>query len=295
MIKPGQPIGPDGNWATRYRSIKRDTNQKLDLLLELASSAGTDLGPEDAELLTREVYRGVPQEVRTKAGSVLVHRFSSGPTVMMQMIDQFPEAPRNQAISDLISELTGSLLPDTNADSWKTQARMALIEHTLRLHRAGESGIDLITDELVESLNARSDAMQLVFGSSRRPTAPTEAVELLMLTWREKARSLIVSMPVSDDLPGLHRRRLARLELAEGPIQRFVAEQISFGDLVAYVTVAESPELRREVLDILRGSMRRRTRLSHVLEQAYESELTIASLHRLKIRSASTRNEGREQ
>ena len=114
------------------------------------------------------------------------------------------------------------------------------------------------------------------------------------MMWREKARSLIVSVPVSDDLPGLHRRRLARFELVEGPIQRFVAEQISLGDLVAYVTVAESPELRREVLDILRGSMRSRTRLLHVLEQAYVTELAIASLHRLKIRSARTRDEGEE-
>lgn len=291
IIKPGQPIGPDGNWATRYRSVKRDINQKLDLLSELASTAGTDLGPEDAGLLTREAYRGVPQEVRTQAGNVLVHRFSRGRNVVMQMINQFPEAPRNQAISDLISKLTGSLLPETDADSWKAQARMALVEHALRLHRSGENGIDPITEELIESMNARSSAMQLTFGSSRQPTTPTKAVELLVLMWREKARSLIVSVPVSDDLPGLHRRRLARLELVEGPIQRFVAEQISLGDLVAYVTVAESPELRREVLDILRGSMRRRTRLSHVLEQAYEIELAIASLHRLKLRSARARDE----
>ena len=291
IIKPGQPIGPDGNWATRYRSIKRDTNQKLDLLSELASTAGTDLGPEDAELLTREAYRGVPQEVRTQAGSILVHRFSRGPTVVMQMINQFPEAPRNQAISDMISKLTGSLLPESNADSWKAQARMALVEHALRLHHSGESGLDRIAEDLVDSLNARADAMQSAFGSSRQPTTPTEAVEILVLKWREKARSLIVPVPVSDDLPGLHRRRLARLELVEGPIQRFVAEQISLGDLVAYVTVAESPELRREVLDILRGSMRRRTRLSHVLEQAYEIELAIAALHRLKVRSTRARDE----
>ena len=126
-----------------------------------------------------------------------------------------------------------------------------------------------------------------------RPETPAEAAQLLAEARRSVANQLIASAPVPDDLPGLHGRRVARLTLAEGPIQQFVAEQVAVMELLAYITVAENPSLTTPVLAILSRSAERRARAAHVLEQAVEIELTMSDLYRLQLEIASTRRSGR--
>lgn len=282
-IRPGQPIGPDGSWSEKYLKAKRDHNRRFDLLSELSSTGGTDLGTKDAELLVREAYRGIPRDIRTHAGDILIHRFSNGPVVVMQLLDQLSEAPNAPGISELISRVTSSVLPDIGAAEWEIDARIALTKHAMRLTRGESSEINSQTDRLAESFLARIRALKGGLMPSFQPATPEEAGQLLVEAWREVAQGLIVSDPVPGDLARLHRRRVARLELARGPMQKFIAEQLSVLDLNAYATVAHHPSLRARVRSALTEAAKNRARTKHVLDQAIEVEMIITMLHRLRL------------
>jgi hypothetical protein len=282
-VRPGQPIGPDGAWAARYEEARRDTDQRHERIAELASTAGTDLGPIDAEALVREVYRGVPQDIREQAQSVLVRRFSTGPTVAMELIDQFPDITRNPNASAFIAELTGAVLPAPGAKEWPVEARLALINHALKLHRGGESNVDALARELAGIYADRVAVLQGDADAGPRSLSPGEAASLLAEEQRAIAAGLMTSSPVPEDLAGLYRRRMARLNLVEGPVQQFVAEQISALELLAYTTAAQLPALREPIAALVRQASSRRVGLAHVLDQAVETERAMIELNRLRL------------
>ena len=51
--RPGQAIGRDGEWAEAYDAVGRNREERLKLLRALRTSAGTDLGPIDADIVVR--------------------------------------------------------------------------------------------------------------------------------------------------------------------------------------------------------------------------------------------------
>jgi hypothetical protein len=282
-VKPGQPIGPDGVWSIAFREALRASDLRQEMLSKLASTAGTDLGPLDAETFVRAVYQGVPQEVRTQAQSVLLRRFSTGPVVLQQVLDQLPDVRPNANLAEFISSLTGTVLPVPGSASWKSTARVAILEHLLQLHRGGKGVADVLTSELIDTYVNRIVALESGAERLTWPQSPGEAAQWLVETRLRRSGHMMTSSPVPDDLPGLHRQRTARLEMAEGPIQIFVAEQITALDLLAYETAAQFPSLQASIVDILNRSGVDRSNATHVLDQSIETERAMLELNALNL------------
>jgi hypothetical protein len=284
----GQTLGVDGQWSAEYAQLGRNAEDRLQSLRGLRNNAGSDLGEIDARTLVHEAYRGATQDVRRLAQGIVVEQFQTGLNVAMQLLDQFPDAPQTEHNSDMIQRVTGRDLPSSRQPLWPIEARLALALHALDLRPESRSPVDQLVDALTDSYLHRLAAVQRDIAPTVAPRSPAEAAEMLVQAWRERAQVTMASNPVPADLGGIQQRLAVRMQLAEGPIQRFVAWQLGVLDLVAYITVAEQPALREAVVQLLGESMRRRARLHDVLEQSVEVERTIVSLWKLRLTAGET-------
>ncbi len=271
----------DGEWAVAYEDVGRRVDERLQLLATLRDAPGDDLGPVDAEVFVRAVYRAMPAEVRTLAREILTDRLSGGPTVAMELLDQFPDAPKTQATSDLIRRVTGWRLPAARSESWPVDVRLAIVHHAIVLI-SPVNKVDELMEAVRDSYDSRRSCLDPNWMASYR--AARAAAELAE-AWRQRA--LAVATQVRYRVPGdeaeIQRRHATRLRLAEGPLQLFVASQLSLLDQMAYMAVADQPGLRDPALGVLIDSARRRSRMSHVLSQAVEAEHAMNRLWRMQI------------
>jgi hypothetical protein len=279
--QPGRGTSRDGVWAVAYEDAGRRVDERLQLLAALRDAPGGDLGPIDAEVFVRVLYRAMPAEVRNMARDILVERLSGGPTVAMELLDQFSSAAKTQATSDLVRRVTGWRLPAARAESWPLEVRLALVHHVIGLTSPPDR-----VDELTESLRESYDSRRSCLDPNGMPSqgAATAAAELAE-AWRQRAQAVSsqVGYPVPGNEAELQRRHATRLRLAEGPLQVFVASQLALLDQMAYMAVADQAGLREPVLGVLIDSARQRSRMSHVLSQAIEAEHAMNRLWSLQI------------
>ncbi len=279
--QPGRGNGRDGEWAVAYEDAGRRVDERLQLLGSLRDAPGDDLGPVDAEVFVRVVYRAMPAEVRTLAREILADRLSGGPTVAMELLDQFPTAPRTQATSDLIRRVTGWRLSPARSESWAVDVRLAIVHHVIDLISPGNE-VDELMEAVRDSYDSRRSCLDPNWMASHR-AAPAAAE--LAEAWRQRAVAVSsrVGHPVPGDEAEIQRRQATRLRLAEGPLQLFVASQLALLDQMAYMAVADQPGLREPALGVLIDSARRRGRMSDVLSQAVEAERAMNRLWSLQI------------
>ncbi len=283
---PGAPgsldagTGRDGEWAVAYEDAGRRVDERLQLLIALRNAAGADLGPVDAEVFVRVVYRDMPAEIRTLARDILVQRFSAGPTVAMELLDQFPGAPASRGTTELVRRFTGRRLPSVRSESWPVEARLALVHHAIELVSPGNV-VDALMEAVRNSYDSRRSCLDPHWMPSNRVSA---AAAELAEAWRQKAASVsaLVAHPVPGGEAEIQRRHATRLRLAEGPLQLFVAGQLALLDQMAYLAVADQPALREPVLGVLLDSARRRGRMAQVLSQAVEVEHAMSRLWSLQ-------------
>lgn len=280
----GQPIGADGRWATSFRESGRDIQQRLELLDALRVSSGTDLGLIDAREFVQLVYRGAPQEVRATAQAILGERFATGPNIALEMLNQFSQAPVHESISDSIRQLTGGVLPPARSQSWKIEARLALVEHAVMLRIPLDDRIDALSELVANSYVNQTAALRRSH-SIAAAIGPADACRGLAEAWSDRAGVLVVSDPVPGPFTSLSRRQATRFQLAEGQLQQFVATQLGVLDMVAFVVTGEQPRLAATVRREMRGAADRRIGADHVLEQAVLIEAFLNKLwrHRLLI------------
>ena len=281
--RAGQPIGTDGAWASQYAALGKNAEARAESIRSLRNSAGTDLGPIDAALLVREAYRGSPQEVRSVAQALIQQQFNLGPIVAMQMLDQFPDAPAVDSISELIQAVTDRLLPGVRTSAWIAEARLALVQHALNLRDLGGVPVDGLLEPLIESYAGRLSLAKNDPSVVSMPTSPQQAAEMLLRTLTTQAEFAAPADPTPADLPSLQRRHNTRRTLADGPIQTFVAQQLAILDVTVYIMVAEHPALRDRALEIMREHATARMRISDVLEQALDVERCVLELWRLRL------------
>ncbi len=283
--RTGQSRGNDGQWAIAFQEAGNDIEQRLKLLGDLRSTAGTDLGPIDADLFVETVYRGSRQDLRDRARSILTEQFSGGPNVALEMLGQFPNAPRNELTSDLLRGYTSAILPAARSESWEAAARLALVEHALRLRRAADDRLDRQVELLCESWAGSAAALDPEPVAAPASTDWREATALLVESWRRLASAAAESGGgrSREALGEMDKRHAARLRLVEGPLQGFVAAQLAVADLMAFTATAVNPALELPAARLLRDSAETRRRAAHVLEQAVEAERLIGRLWRLQI------------
>jgi hypothetical protein len=279
----GQPIGSDGVWAGEYGQLGKAADPRIESLQSLRSKAGTDLGPIDAALLVREAYRGSPSEVRGVALGLISQQFATGPNVAMQLLDQFPDAAASDGLSEMIQAVTQRLLPPARSSAWAAEARLALVDHVLSLLDTEGAPVEEMIDPLINSYMDRLGVIRRDPSVATAPSTPEEAAGLLLRTMLDQAELAAPSAPTPADLPNLQRRHNTRMSLAEGPIQRFVAQQLAILDVTVYLTVAEQPRTRERALEIMREHANARSRIPSVLEQALDVERTVLEIWRLRL------------
>jgi hypothetical protein len=294
--RPGQAIGPDVAWANAYNNARLNTDEKLRLLRALRTTAGTDLGTEDARVFVREVYGGTPAEVRSLAQAMLLQAFSNGPNVGMEMLIQYRFRSMSRDTAEVIAMYAGVTLPDAQDPSWKPAARLALLRQVMTLRRTTYD-IDLSNFQtLYDRLSAVYDDHDALVRQGdlhigdRRPVDETAAS--LRQSWRTHAESLIVIEPAPATLSVLDRREFTRRQLVDGPIQQFIAEQLSLVDLLAYTACAERPRRRDTVVRLLHEASTSRAQISDVIAQAFALEQLMLAIWTERIESDITPDGG---
>jgi hypothetical protein len=286
MRRTGEPIGADGGWAVRFEQAGRGGEERTKWIEALRANAGTDLGPIDAEVFVRVVYRGSPPEIRELAQATLVEQFGDGPNVAMELLDQLPGVPAGRALSDTLSQLTGRLLPSPHSDSWPVDARLALVEHALDLLGPDSDDLDDKLGAVIRSYSDRRAALEPGSSVTRVRTAREAAAELADV-WRGRAIEALgqeaEGLATTGGLVDLQRRHATRLRLVSGPVQEFVATQLAILELMAYVSVLDQPARTGAVAAILAESGRRRGRSARALVQAVEVERAMGRIWRLQI------------
>jgi hypothetical protein len=187
--------------------------------------------------------------------------------------------------------MTGRVLPEVRSETWAIDARLALASHALALWGPSDDPIGGRTEALAESYDRRRE-LQARLPAAARSAEPEEAARALSEAWlglAEASRSQ--AHPEWGSLDDLQRRRALRLQLAEGPLQRFVAEQLLVLELIGFVTAAEQPALAARAGRLVSESAAERSRMRHVLAQAVAVERAIGSLWQLRLGLAGQEGE----
>jgi hypothetical protein len=87
----------------------------------------------------------------------------------------------------------------------------------------------------------------------------------------------------AETLGRLEQGRTMRRQLNDGPMQRFVADQIAILEYLAYIASAEQPAARTDVTNVLVASEQGRQAADHVLEQAIDVERTVAAIWAIRM------------
>jgi len=276
------PASSSGNsWEERYLSARSNVRIRLDLLDQIGRGMPSAVA---AELVVEEALRGTPSSVRTKAReAVLANTTNAG--VVNAILEQLPFAPRTIDNSKLIETASGRVLPPPSSDDWERAARRALVERLLEMVSA--SGQFAQTDELVAHLGTtyagRISGKPLV-GPDRIPGDPPDvSAPLLWRRWRERVDRATPNTSAPMQLETIERRRTARLNQAQGPIQFFAAQQVSVCELMSYVIAGEAPERSRDVAEVVDDLTAARQSARHVLEQIHAVERAMLRLWLIRI------------
>ncbi len=270
----------DGEFAVAWEKAGRNLDDRMKLLRGLRDTAGSDLGPLDAETLVHAVYREASPELRELAADVLLEKFTAGPNVAIELLDQLPGAPASEMVSDTISRLTGRLLPPLRSESWRAEARLSLVDFNLGLRDSPDRALDLASAALAEACDRERGFLEPDAVPAETAVAAAEA---LVESWRRHAAKNETRRGVPADLVELERRDAMRRRLAEGPVQRYVAAQIARLDLMAYVASAHDPALREALSALLAESAAIRQKSGDVLDQALEAELAASRLWAIQV------------
>ena len=278
----GTPTGTDGDWARQHVQGERNMEQRLATLRQLRTRPGGDLGPRDAEVFVREVVRGSPVDARSVARAVLMESFRYAPNVLIEFLDQLPDAGPSEELSQVIADLTQRPLPPARSPEWMHQARLALLSHLLGLRRGVDAEVDVMAAAVAEVMRERTALLPRgAFDALGNQASPQQSLARLVDAWRERAGTMAVARPAPASLVEIDRRRALRQQVAFGAVVAFVAEQVSHLELLAYVLSGQAPWLQPAIMQVILEAAESRSSATSALAQAVSTELAIARLWEL--------------
>lgn len=269
-------------WTQRYLGAGSDIAARVSLLGAFPSG---DPHPADAEVALAEALRGSPVQVREAARAVVDRHAASAPMVNA-MLEALPTAPRTVSTAEIVASLTGLERVPLDTPEWRAVARRALVERLLRtLAGRGElAEIDAISLRLAVSHAVRA--------ASPGPAQPSEAAALVDLasslsrqreTWRLACEDLVRPRSYPDSLASIEADLAGRLRVAEGAIQRAVAEECAIVRLMAIVVVCERPERSTEVQSVVAQAAILVSQSPSVMDQLLVCERSLAELWAIRL------------
>ncbi|MCH2161212.1 MAG: hypothetical protein MK085_04980 [Phycisphaerales bacterium] len=284
-ILVGQVGGvPDGDWAARFESIKRDQQQRIDMLQSLRSRSAlaSDLGPRDAQVFSEQIWRAASSRERSVARAVLLENYVNGPVLAMELLNTMDRASTNDDTLEFVEAYTGELMPTARADDALQRMRMALARKALGLLDTDRERIERVALAVEAAAVNRLETMAP--GTTLPATAgPAEVAGVSADAMRAAAEVRLFADPFPGTLDELDRTRAGRRWLAGTSPQQLVAELAAETDFLAYVVAADVPSVRQDVARILEQANIDRARASTALRQAIVTELGIVELERLRM------------
>lgn len=276
----------DGQWAEQYLLANRSIPIRLDLLRQASTSFTTSIGPVDAEVLMREAVRGSPAPVATAAYDIVM-RLVGSPSMVNALLEELPQIPKTRRNAQMVAALTGSRLPLMQDARWEIEARRATVARLLELLAASGDlrTFDELSLLLAQSYEARAESNP---GRARASDPPELTAAVLRSGWRRQAEPLLPPPGLGLTLDEVERRRASRMELAEGPVQTFAAEQLAGVELMALVVAGEQPEQTEAVRVVLDDLARARQRARHIAEQIVAGEAASTALWGIRLKEGAT-------
>ena len=287
---PFSPTGVDGHWAEAYLKAERNIPVRLDRLAALDQMA-SPIGRVDGAVLAEAACFASPAQVRIAAQRA-VERFANDPAMVDGMLQMLPIAPRVQSVAQTYERVAGVHLPKVGDPDWELLARRALVERLLGMLAAqGEqAGIELATIQIGEAYVRMAGVESGPADESASDRALRGATGQFRI-WRFEAERLpnpagttvgAGSGPTIPSLDQIDRRRESRTRVANGPAQRFAAEQAAIAEVLAYVVAAERPTAGVKAAAILQKLSDDRRAANHVFVQMLANERAIARLWMLR-------------
>jgi len=276
----------DGSWAEQYLLAGRSIPIRLDLLRQASTSFNASIGPVDAEVLMHEALRGSPAPVATAAYDIVM-RLLGSPSLANALLEELPQTPKTRRNAQLIGALTGARLPLIQDARWEVEARRAAVTRLLELLAADGDlkTFDDLSLLLARSYEARAESNP---GRGRASDPPELTAAILRSGWRRQAEPLLPPPGLGLTLDEVQRRRASRLELAQGPVQTFAAEQLAGAELMALVVAGEQPDQTEAVRVVLDDLARARQRARHIAEQIVAGEAASAALWGIRLKEGAT-------
>ena len=274
----------DGEFAFAYAAAVKNNDKegREGLLEDLLHGRARDLGEVDSAMLVRLAYQGTPRAIRALAQQVIADQFAGGPTVLLRLADTMSPDEPNAGISQVIEKVTAHILPDVKSNLWYAEARFALLQHILELTGvpAASARVDAVAALIAQSYARRagmdSQTVQTI-------TDPADAAQRCFDRWMSRARPMQPVQPVPGTLSDIQRRRETRLYFQDDPIGVFAVNQIGVLETTVYVTAAERPGLRDELMTILNEAEERRAESATAIHQLIELERAILRVQVLRV------------
>lgn len=281
-----QHVEGDGQWTAGYASVGRNAALRAERLAQLESISVT-LGPVDAEQVFYLACFETPVDLRVSAQKI-VEKLSNEATLVNAALEVLPRAPRYASVGAMYERLAHRRLPAPGDEAWELEARRALVARLLELMAgAGEDAkVDDLSRVLFESYAVRAGREGVGEGPEGAEGGAQAGLDIaaeLTRAWRAAAEAVSPNEAAPVPLDVIDRRRVGRLRLAQGPVQKFAAEQASAAELMAYVVAAEHPRLSAKVTAVMDDMAQGRRGATHIFEQIAQTERAVLRLWMLRL------------
>ncbi len=253
-------VSPDGLLAAKLALARRITpSPEMVAAMLTAMRTARELGPADADMVVETALASAHNDLRRTARRVVLEQ-ADNPAVVYALLEVLTKAPRQPSVSALANRVAMRELPSVDEEEWGPAARAALVARLVELlGAAAHPRADELSRSMAAALRGRGlFAAAAPQGSEAQPSRAEDAADgsagpgpatdeaaaaagertSALLSEAERQRS---AQSIAARLHGIKERRRARLELAEGPIQQFHAEQLAAAEAMALIVAVERP------------------------------------------------------
>ena len=279
----------DGAWSDEFTrpGLNADERQKRIASLRAMPATG-DLGPRDAEVLAREAFAGNASDTRRAAQGAIADKFASGKTVLLAVLDALAEQkPREEAAAFLAALLNREF---TGRD-WIPVARAALVERILSLESSADAAVDRMSMRVMGSANAITVLYAPSILLMDIPVTLDGSIAALGGAVRVAADDRFLTEPFPAAPAELERLRIARRGLAEGSLQRAVADAASLVEQAAAIEAARRPSATPALREILANTALARSNAQSASAQLAATMIGFARVVTVNIEAEVTHRE----
>lgn len=299
----------DGQLALEISAARRQPGAALESLGR-RRYALDPLGPADCDAVAAGALFGSPLDLRLICRKIAIDQ-KTNPVMIHAVLEALPKAAAQRPVSEIVSELTGRVLPLVEDPSWPTAARAALVARLAELLAQDDAdSIDSIAGLLIGAYDAHASELADVVSTPAVPASAADppdapatagvtrgalsgADQALARVWGRWRQLALEDPRAAGDVQRLSRRRELRLSLASGVVQRFIAGQASNVELMALVVRREQPSLGARVNEVLERTAAVQRRAATAAAQIAGWERASAELWLLRFGNTQVAGESR--